>query len=133
MKSSCRHFPRLFLSILPGLKDFVFCSVLATKAALYFPCLFLSILQGLGDFVFYSVLVTKAALYGFTEWAACTLVIVFGLGATLVLLAVYRTALPVRRVNQLWRGFTDCYTGRFDPNSPLHTAVVKELNVLNDV
>ena len=51
--------------------------------------------QGLGDFVFYSVLVSKAALYGFTAWAACVVVIVFGLGATLVLLAVYRMALPV--------------------------------------
>lgn len=53
-----------------------------------------SIKLGLGDFVFYSVLVTKAALYGFTAWAVCTLVIVFGLGATLVLLSVYRMALP---------------------------------------
>ena len=55
------------------------------------------VFQGLGDFVFYSVLVSKAALYGFTAWAACVVVIVFGLGATLVLLAVYRMALPVRR------------------------------------
>ncbi|CAM9807436.1 unnamed protein product, partial [Hapterophycus canaliculatus] len=53
-----------------------------------------SIKLGLGDFVFYSVLVSKAALYGFTAWAACVVVIVFGLGATLVLLAVYRMALP---------------------------------------
>lgn len=45
--------------------------------------------------MFYSVLVSKAALYGFTAWAACVVVIVFGLGATLVLLAVYRMALPV--------------------------------------
>lgn len=46
--------------------------------------------------MFYSVLVSKAALYGFTAWVACVVVIVFGLGATLVLLAVYRMALPVR-------------------------------------
>lgn len=59
-------------------------------------CLSCRRLQGLGDFVFYSVLVSKAALYGFTAWAACVVVIVFGLGATLVLLAVYRMALPVR-------------------------------------
>lgn len=52
--------------------------------------------KGLGDFVFYSVLVSKAALYSFTAWAVCVVVIVFGLGATLVLLAVHRMALPVR-------------------------------------
>jgi len=49
---------------------------------------------GLGDFVFYSVLVSKAALYGFATSAACFLVIVIGLGATLLLLSVYQMALP---------------------------------------
>lgn len=58
--------------------------------------------QGLGDFVFYSVLVSKAALYGFTAWAVCTVVIIFGLGATLVLLAMYRMALPVRTLAPSW-------------------------------
>ena len=53
-----------------------------------------SIKLGLGDFVFYSVLVSKAALYGFTTSAACFLVILFGLGATLVLLSVFQKALP---------------------------------------
>lgn len=49
---------------------------------------------GLGDFIFYSVLVAKAALNSFTTFAACMLVILFGLGGTLVLLSVYHSALP---------------------------------------
>ena len=53
-----------------------------------------SIKLGLGDFVFYSVLVSKAALYGFATCAVCFLVIISGLGATLVLLSVFQKALP---------------------------------------
>jgi len=53
-----------------------------------------SIKLGLGDFVFYSVLVSKASLYGFATAASCFLVIVLGLGSTLVLLSVYKMALP---------------------------------------
>jgi len=53
-----------------------------------------SIKLGLGDFIFYSVLVAKAALNSFTTFAACMLVILAGLGGTLVLLAVYHAALP---------------------------------------
>eukprot|EP00538_Stauroneis_constricta_P012919 CAMPEP_0119556884 /NCGR_PEP_ID=MMETSP1352-20130426/8701_1 /TAXON_ID=265584 /ORGANISM="Stauroneis constricta, Strain CCMP1120" /LENGTH=589 /DNA_ID=CAMNT_0007603895 /DNA_START=1 /DNA_END=1766 /DNA_ORIENTATION=+ len=49
---------------------------------------------GLGDFIFYSVMVGKAAQYSFTTFAACFLVILAGLGGTLVLLAVYHQALP---------------------------------------
>lgn len=49
---------------------------------------------GLGDFIFYSVLVAKAAQYSFTTFAACMLVILAGLGGTLVLLSVYHHALP---------------------------------------
>jgi presenilin 1 len=47
-----------------------------------------------GDFIFYSVLVSKAALYSFTTFAACMLVILVGLGGTLILLAVHGKALP---------------------------------------
>ena len=47
-----------------------------------------------GDFIFYSVLVAKAALYSFTTFATCMLVILAGLGGTLVLLSVYHSALP---------------------------------------
>lgn len=53
-----------------------------------------SIRLGLGDFIFYSLLVSKAAQYSFTTFAACMLVILAGLGGTLVLLSVYHHALP---------------------------------------
>jgi len=53
-----------------------------------------SIRLGLGDFIFYSVLVAKAAMYSFTTFAACMLVILAGLGATLIFLSVFHSALP---------------------------------------
>jgi presenilin 1 len=53
-----------------------------------------SIRLGLGDFIFYSVLVAKAAQYSFPTFCACALVILAGLGGTLVLLSVYGHALP---------------------------------------
>lgn len=53
-----------------------------------------SIRLGLGDFIFYSVMVAKAAMYSFTTFSACMLVILAGLGGTLVLLSVYHSALP---------------------------------------
>jgi len=53
-----------------------------------------SIRLGLGDFIFYSLLVAKAAQYSFATFAACTLVILSGLGGTLFLLSVYHHALP---------------------------------------
>lgn len=53
-----------------------------------------SIRLGLGDFIFYSVMVAKAAMYSFTTFAACMLVILSGLGGTLILLSVYHSALP---------------------------------------
>ena len=49
---------------------------------------------GLGDFIFYSVLVAKAAQHSYTTFVACCLVILAGLGGTLVLLSVYHHALP---------------------------------------
>jgi presenilin 1 len=49
---------------------------------------------GLGDFIFYSVLVAKAAQHSYTTFIACCLVILAGLGGTLVLLSVYHHALP---------------------------------------
>ena len=49
---------------------------------------------GLGDFVFYSVLSGRAALNGFSTLMAVVLSILMGLASTLLLLAVYRHALP---------------------------------------
>lgn len=49
---------------------------------------------GLGDFIFYSLLVSKAVQYSFTTFVACFLVVLAGLGGTLILLAVYQHALP---------------------------------------
>jgi hypothetical protein len=49
---------------------------------------------GLGDFIFYSVMVAKAAQYSFATFIACYIVILAGLGGTLVLLSVYHHALP---------------------------------------
>lgn len=53
-----------------------------------------SIRLGLGDFIFYSLLVSKAALYSWTTFCASTLVILCGLGLTLLLLAWHGKALP---------------------------------------
>jgi len=58
-----------------------------------------SIRLGLGDFIFYSVLVAKAAEYSFATFAACMLVILAGLGGTLVMLSVYGHALPALPVS----------------------------------
>ena len=53
-----------------------------------------SIRLGLGDFIFYSVMVAKAAETSFTTFIVCMLVILAGLGGTLILLSVFHHALP---------------------------------------
>jgi Presenilin len=60
-----------------------------------------SIKLGLGDFIFYSILVSKAALYSYTTFAVCTLAVLSGLGMTLLLLAMYGQALPALPISIL--------------------------------
>ncbi len=56
---------------------------------------------GLGDFIFYSLLVSKAALFGFTTFATCYIVVLFGLITTMMLLALFAKPLPALPVSML--------------------------------
>ena len=49
---------------------------------------------GLGDFIFYSVLVGRAAMYDMLTAMVSYIAVMAGLGTTLLLLALYKKALP---------------------------------------
>ena len=79
---------------------------------------------GLGDFIFYSVLVSKAAQYSFTTFVSCVLVILFGLGGTLILLSVFKSALPALPIS-ICLGIFFYFVTRFLTEPMIESVLVK--------
>jgi hypothetical protein len=67
---------------------------------------------GLGDFVFYSVLVSRAGLFDASTMAACFTSVLLGLGGTLVLLGVFKKALPALPIS-IFLGILAYFSTRF--------------------
>lgn len=67
---------------------------------------------GLGDFVFYSVLVGRAALFDMITVFTCFIAVVTGLFFTLILLGVFRKALPALPIS-IFLGIVFFFVTRF--------------------
>ena len=87
-----------------------------------------SIRLGLGDFIFYSILVSKAALYSFTAFCACALAVVAGMGLTLCLLAVYGKALPALPIS-IALGVVFYLTTRYVAEPWVHAVFIEQVYV----
>ena len=71
-----------------------------------------SIKLGLGDFVFYSVLVSRAAMFDLATMAASFIAIILGLAGTLALLALMQRALPALPIS-IFLGIIFYFVTRF--------------------
>lgn len=67
---------------------------------------------GLGDFIFYSILVSKASVYSFASFCACSVTILIGLMSTLAILALRGHALPALPIS-IFLGVTFYLLTRF--------------------
>lgn len=84
---------------------------------------------GLGDFIFYSVLVSKAATYG--DWSicfGCYVSIIVGLAGTLALLAVFQQALPALPIS-ITLGLIAYFLGQYCMKPFLYELTIHQIMV----
>ncbi|GAX14577.1 presenilin 2 [Fistulifera solaris] len=87
-----------------------------------------SIRLGLGDFIFYSILVSKAAHYSFTTFAACVPAILIGLALTLGILAYHGQALPALPIS-IFLGVTFYFITRYSVQPWVEDVFIQALYV----
>lgn len=66
---------------------------------------------GLGDFVFYSVLVGRAAMFDMLTVFTCSIAVITGLFFTIILLALWKRALPALPIS-IALGFIFFFTSK---------------------